>query len=238
MSLRTGQVGEGSQPRVPGTSRGEVTETPPDKAVETEAKWKGHFRAVGHFVSIVGSGFAVGWILEIATSSSIATATTGILALIATAVGALSHIQTSGQPETSAAKEKPRINPAPIAWVVIGLGVGTYFGIKENVSGGLDPSPASIYAAFKGSNLQEQAIYKRVLSKKYPFVSGDDRVDDVYSVTADEAKGIRDAGPDDGKLRAALRAVKSNALVRSLPDLIQDQKSLRKAVDKIALPPK
>lgn len=122
----------------------------------------------GNTVSIIGpgialliAGFGVGWMVGLSVSPVVSIVITSVVGAVAGLVGGLSGLEE--QP-------KWKINPWPIAFLILGIVIGSVFGIQARTQDwfGTDVSDEIAMWQRTGLEMSQAQIAERLFERTYP----------------------------------------------------------------------
>lgn len=203
---------------------------------------------------LFGSGCGVGWMVGLSVSPIVQTLVGSVVALLVTLASGLAGIKTSAQdPPSSEASPTPTtaggglfkrsLDPVPIALFVVGLALGSTFGIYARTNDWLGLDPQRLVKNWQGSGLDDKEILQRAFNELYPPTAtssqegkpstGNTHEGVLFSVTADQRGLLLNA--EGGVLRQRLLSLKN----KNITDFVEshpDSASLTALRDILCLP--
>lgn len=218
-----------------------------DLPTETSSDWKK--RLIAYF-SLLITGMGIGWLAGLSVSpviSMIITTIIGSAAAIIAAVSGLNNQQVDNDDTNgSNVRRFPSLDTLPIAALVIGLVIGSYFGILARTHDWLEPDMTLEIKKWTnlGVSLKKQAIADKMFNREFSMtniVSGDAG---SASVRADVGAFFADGSNEcenlrvltDDELREALIISAENPHWRALPEIIEDAEVLEELLVRVLCP--
>ena len=169
------------------------------------------------------AGFGLGWLMGLSTTPLVATIFSALLASAAAILGALGGVETQKNAEANAEQANDagsgglprwntRINPLPLAFLALGIVIGSIFGVRARNFNWLGSDVANEVQKWTDTGLTEKAVAERLFENKFPA---------QYQVKNQEWLSIRDASEISKTLAAEVAMWESLGLERAtvLPKL-------------------
>jgi hypothetical protein len=160
---------------------------------------------------VVIGGLCVGWFVGLSVSPVVHIVLASILALVVSAASAIAGLdkppleeppkEETSPPSLPQRMSRIRIDPRPIALLVLGLAVGSSLGTYTRANNWLGADPGRIVERWKGDGLDEGIIRKKVFEELYGPVKegGEEGVSTkptpsggwLFAVTAEDCDNLR-----------------------------------------------
>jgi len=133
---------------------------------------------LSNILYLVISGLGVGWIVGLSISPVVHIVLGSILALVVSLASAIAGVEKleEAEEQASAGKTGPiaqkvarvRLDPRPIALLVLGLAIGSSIGAYARTNDWLGENPRRVVDRWKGAGLDEAEIRMRLFNDLYP----------------------------------------------------------------------
>jgi hypothetical protein len=122
------------------------------------------------------SGIGVGWLIGLSVSPIIYVVITSLIAFVVSVTSALAGVKLNQQDEedqlSPSAKAKRKfkveVDPFPMTVMIIGLAIGASLGVYARTNNWLGARPKSFVERWKGTELSEKEISRRLFDQLYP----------------------------------------------------------------------
>lgn len=182
----------------------------------------------GTFISLLITGAGIGWLLGLAVSPVVASVITTVLGSAAAVIAGLSGVES---------QNRIRVDPWPVAILVIGLLIGSITGIQARNQDWLGRDITTDIRRWKaaGLSLSEADIARRLFDNTYPVTGVESAGDSpvvksgtiLFGVGFDECINLR--AMQGEALRQELLS-SPNQQLRRIPSIIDDTTALEQLV--------
>jgi hypothetical protein len=127
----------------------------------------------GVITALVVTGFGIGWLAGLAVSPVVSIVISSVLGTVAAVVAVLSGLEptsTDGE-KTATLRQFLGLHPKPwpIMWLVIGIAIGSMFGIRARNYHWFGSDLSSELAKWEDADLANNAIARRLFELQYPY---------------------------------------------------------------------
>lgn len=197
------------------------------------------------WINIIGLG--IGWMVGLAISPVVSIVLTSVMGTVAAIIAAASGLATTDATEPQGAPAQASrwiVNPLPTAILIIGIFIGSLFGIRARNANWLGQTPQAEITRWRNAGLEisDSEIVARLFAQEYPDAApaplaaasvpaASDRGGTVlFGVEADECAGL--LGISGELLREALR-LSANEQLHQLPEIINNDEELKQLIEEV-----
>jgi hypothetical protein len=188
------------------------------------------------YLSLVITGFGIGWLVGLSVSPVVSVVITSVTGSAAAVIAAMSGIEgKEDKPEDAdkvqTSEFKWNVTPFPIAMLVIGLIVGSTFGILARNHNWMGSGLSSELERWTNAGLDEKEVIRRLFDSEYPSTNSTESVPKgsyLFAVSSEECGRLRGA-PDEGLPN--VMATSGNKLLQYLSEAVKDQEVLREVAN-------
>jgi len=197
------------------------------------------------YLSLLLTGGGIGWLAGLSVSPVVSIIMTSVTGAAAAVVATMSGVDGQAADSGEVASSKllllqALVDPLPLACLVVGLVVGSYYGVMARTHDWLEPDIAAEVEKWAQAGLPAEEVAQVLFQKRYqvsgtPAAEGEPAVvaaneGVLFGIGVDECTSL--LGKTDVELKQELYSA-TNVGLRSLPDIVTDPAMLQEIVERV-----